>query len=381
MNWKRIALSFFVILFVLGACQAPQESIESVIISQAEMKAFADSFFSMKIDEYNIPGLVFIFVENGDVLYSQSYGYADLQGLVPLDADSTVMRIGSVSKSFVATAVMQLVERGMLDLHQDINQYLEAFQINYTFSKPVTLAHLLTHTAGFEDPPYVSNTDPSKVQSLDKYLAENFPPPKYAPGDEFIYSNYGYALAGLIVEKVSGIPFDQYVEQNIFQPLDMTHSSYLLAPPIPSNLATGYSYQEVEQIPQPVDYDSDYPGGSIISTAEEMSHFMLAHLQDGCYESSCILMSETLVEMHTPQAKTPYEDQNVAYGFVEGVERGVRLIGHSGAIRGFGNSLNLLPSYDMGYFISFNAECYETSACQIISDFRQELIDRFMYKE
>jgi CubicO group peptidase (beta-lactamase class C family) len=126
-----------------------------------------------------------------------------------------------------------------------------------------------------------------------------------------------------------------------------------------------------------VDYDSDYPGGSIVSTVEGMSHFIVAHLRDGCYEGACILQPETVAEMQQRQARTPYKGQNVAYGFVEGTFDGVRLLGHSGAIRGFGSSLDLLPEYDMGYFFAFNAECYETSACQIAPEFRRRFLERF----
>jgi CubicO group peptidase (beta-lactamase class C family) len=236
----------------------------------------------------------------------------------------------------------------------------------------------LTHTGGFEDPPYISNPDPEQVQPLGPFLAANMPTGTYPPGEVFIYSNYGYALAGLIVEEITGTPFDQYVDQHIFTPLGMTQSSYLLAPPLPENLVTGYLYRDGEHIPQPMDYASDYPGGSIISTAEDMSHFIRAHLGDGCYQGACILKATTLAEMHQQQAETPYEGQNVTFGFVEGIQDGQRLLGHSGQIRGFGTSLNLLPEHNAGYFFSFNAECYETSACQVIAEFRQQFIKHFL---
>jgi CubicO group peptidase (beta-lactamase class C family) len=287
------------------------------------------------------------------------------------------MRIGSISKLFVATAVMQLVEQGKLDLDTDVNRYLTAFQLEDTFPQPVTLAHLLTHTAGFEDPPYATFTDPREVQPLGEHLAEKMPPRTHPPGEGFIYSSYGYALAALIVEEVSGTPFDRYVEQEIFKPLGMTHSRYLLALPLPENLATGYFYQDGVQVPQQVDYDEDYPGGSIVSTAEDMSHFILAHLQDGCYQGSCILQASTVADMHQRRAKTPYDGQNVALGFVEGLQGGQRLLGHSGAISGFGSILDLLPAHNLGYFFSFNEECWQTSACEIISAFRTQLLERF----
>jgi CubicO group peptidase (beta-lactamase class C family) len=359
------------------ACQRDRKPVEPVVIEPAELQSFADTFFPEQMEALNIPGLTFIFVQGGEVVFAKGYGYSNLETATPVGADSSVVRIGSVSKLFVATAVMQLVEKGKLDLHADINQYLSAFKLENTFPEPVTLAHLLTHTAGFEDPPYVSNTDPARVQPLGEHLAENMPPRTHPPGEVNIYSNYGYALAALVVEEVSGTPFEQYVEQNILKPLGMSKSSYLLAPPLPENMVTGYAYQDGAQVPQPMDYDSDYPGGSIVSTSEDMSHFMLAHLRDGCFEGACILGADTLAKMHERHAETPYEGQYVTLGFVEGIQDSQRFLGHSGAIRGFGSSLNLLPEHDAGYFFSFNAECYETSACQIIPAFREQFLAQF----
>jgi CubicO group peptidase (beta-lactamase class C family) len=375
---NKIAVVILSLTLLLSACQADRKPVEPVVIDPVELQAFADTFFAEQIETLHIPGVSFIFVQGGEVVYASGYGYANLETATSINADSSVVRIGSVSKPFVATAVMQLVEQGKLDLNTDINQYLTSFQLEDTFPEPVTLAHLLTHTGGFEDPPYVSNTDPQQVQPLGPFLTANMPSPTYPPREVFSYSNYGYALAALIVEEVTGIPFDQYVEQNIFTPLEMTQSSYLLAPPLPENMVTGYLYRDGEQIPQPMDYDSDYPGGSIISTAEDMSHFILAHLGDGCYQGACILKATTLAEMHQRHAETPYEGQNVTLGFVEGIQDGQRLLGHSGAIRGFGNSLDLLPDHNAGYFFSFNAECLETSACQIVSEFRKQFLERFL---
>jgi CubicO group peptidase (beta-lactamase class C family) len=376
MYQNRVAVILSVVLFLL-ACRPGARPAGPVVIGPAELEIFADSFFSEQMSALQIPGLVFIFVQGGEVLFSRGYGYADLERDIPFRPDSSSTRIGSISKPFVATAVMQLVEQGKLDLDGDINQYLTAFQVENTFPQPVSLAHLLTHTAGFEDPPYTSNTDPAQVQPLGAYLAEHMPPRSHPPGEVNIYSNHGYALAALIVEEVSGTPFDQYVEQNIFKPLQMAHSRYLLAPPLPENMAKGYRYRDGVQVSQPMDYDSDYPSGSIVSTAEDMAHFILAHLGDGCYQSECILGPDTVAEMHRRQAETPFEGQNVTFGFVEGLIDDVRLVGHSGAIRGFGSSLDLLPEHDMGYFFSFNEECHETSACQVLPEFRQQFLERF----
>ena len=375
-NQKGVVI--LAIALLLSACQAYRKPVEPVVIDPVELRVFADTFFAAQMETLHIPGLTFIFVQGGRVVYAKGYGYANLENASPINTDTSLMRIGSVSKPFVATAVMQLVEQGKLDLDSDINQYLRGFQLESTRGEAVTLAHLLTHRGGFVDPAYAAHTDPQQVQPLGAFLAANMPPLTNAPGEVFSYSNYGYALAGLIVENVSGIPFDQYVADHIFSPLGMTRSHYLLAPALPGEMVSGYWYRDGAYIPQPMDYDDDYPGGSIVSTAEEMSHFILAQLGDGCYQGACILKASTLAEMQQRQGETPYEGQHVTFGFVEGILDGQRLLGHSGACRGFGSSLDMLPEHNAGYFFSFNAECSETSACQMVTEFREQFLERFL---
>lgn len=348
-----------------------------ISVDPAELESFTDEFFVERMEDLHTPGLTIVVVQDGEILLAKGYGLSNLDSGETFSPDRTIVRIGSVSKLFVATSVMQMVESGMLDLHVDVNEYLTTFQIEDTYTEPVKLAHLLTHRAGFEDPPYVSNTDPSAVEPLGRYLEEHMPPRTAPPGEQFVYSNHGYALAAYVVEEVSGIPFDQYVMEEIFLPLGMEKSRYLLSPPLPDGLATGYAYEDGEQIPQPMDYDSDYPGGSIVSNANDMARFMLAHLQDGCYQGVCILQPSTIELMHQRQADTPYKDQAVTYGFTEGRKNNQRLIGHSGAIRGFGNILDLFPEHNLGYFFSFNAECLDSKACEIIPAFRDAFLDHF----
>jgi CubicO group peptidase (beta-lactamase class C family) len=370
-------LIFILLAVLLAACHPADHEVETVVIDPAELESFTDAFFPAQMEKLRIPGVSLIVVQNGEIVLAKGYGYADVEQGIPVSPDITVMRIGSISKIFVATAVMQLVEQGTLDLDADVNRYLTTFQLADSFRAPVTLAHLLTHTAGFKDPPYTSNTDPSLVQPLGPYLAESMPPRRDPPGKVFRYSNHGYALAAYVVEEVSGVSFDRYVADHILQPLGMARSGYLLSPPLPEALAVGYAYQDGAQVRQPVDFDDDYPGGSLVSTATDMARFMLAQLQGGCYQGTCVLQASTVAEMHRSRAKTPYKGQQVTYGFVKAHQDAQRLLGHSGAIRGFGNSLNLLPEHNLGFFFSFNEECYETSACEIVSAFRTELLKRF----
>jgi CubicO group peptidase (beta-lactamase class C family) len=366
---------------------------EKILIEPDELESFVDDFMAEQLDQRHIPGLTIIVVQDGQVLLAKGYGSANLEKKVAFDSNETVVRIASISKLFVATAVMQLVEQGKLDLHADVNQYLgnSAFQVDDTFPEPVTLAHLLTHTSGYGESTE-NNTDPAAIPPLETYLAENMPPRLEPPGESWIYSGHGMAIAALVVEKVSGLPFDQYVLENILEPLDMSQSYYLLSPPLPDDLAMGYVHQDGEYIPQLIEYYGDYPAASLVSTAADMAKFMIAHLQEGCYQDRCILQSATVTEMHQRQTDTEFGGHAYGFiegikngqrlighnGFIEGIKNGQRLIGHSGAIHGFGNILDLFPAHDLGYFFSFNLECMDSSACGIISEFRQQFVDRFL---
>ncbi|MBC8262652.1 MAG: beta-lactamase family protein [Anaerolineales bacterium] len=373
MRHPRLFVSALLILMLL-AMPFPAEAQEAPITAD-ELETFLNGFFAEQMDKLRIPGIVVIFVQDGDVLLSKGYGFADVEARVPMDPEETIVRIGSVSKLFVATAVMQLVEQGRLDLHADVNEYLTTFRIDDNTPQPVTLAHLLTHTGGFDYPLYSTTTDPDEVPPLGSYLAEHMPPRVIPTGEIMAYSNHGYALAAYIVEEVCGQPFHQYVAQHILRPLAMDRSGYLLSSPLPDGLATGYVTEQGEYLRQPVDYDADYPGGSMATTAADMARFMLAHLGGGCHGEVCILQPATVTQMRQQQVTNHPQLPGWTYGFSEGFQNGQRLIGRSGAILGFGGILQLLPEHNLGYFVSFNHECIGSEAGQIIGALRQQFFD------
>jgi CubicO group peptidase (beta-lactamase class C family) len=376
-----------VIALVLGAvltavAQPAQEAapLREVLVNPNELEGFADGFFPAQMDRLPIPGVVITVVQDDKVLLSKGYGFADLEHQTPMNPEETAVRIGSISKLFVATAVMQLAEQGKLDLHTDINDYLRSFKLADSFPQPVTLANLLTHTGGLGDY-YYTSTDPARIPPLGDYLARHMPPRVMPPGEVMSYSSHGLSLAAYVVEEVSGTPFEQYVVQHILEPLGMLRSGYVLPSFMPKGLAVGYSYQNGTYVPQPVDYDGDWPAGALASTASEMARFMIAHLNSGCCQSACILQPATVEEMHRRQFAHHPELKGQTYGFLEGLQNGQRLLGHSGAIRGFGSILDLVPQRGLGYFMSFNAECAGTSACEIISAFPNQFLDRFFPAE
>ncbi len=322
----------------------------------AELGAFLDGVFADRMEADHVPGAVVAVVKDGEVLYLKGYGYADLATLTPVDPQKTLFRPGSVSKLFVWTAVMQLVEQGKLSLDADVNTYLD-FKIPATYPQPITMKNLLTHTPGFEDIGQdLFKLKADELTPLDVYLKTHVPARVFPPGTIGAYSNYGAALAGYIVERVSGMPFSDYVEKNILQPLDMTHSTFVQ--PLPAGLApdmaSGYNYINGGYVQGGFEYVVPYPAGSMSATAADMAKFMIAHLQNGRYGDARILSEETARRMHTQLFTHDPRLLGMAYGFFESDTNGQRVVSHGGDTLLFHSGLFLLTGQNVGLFVSTN---------------------------
>jgi len=294
----------------------------------------------------------------GKLFFAKGYGYADVKNKKPVLPDRTLFRIASVSKLFTWTAVMQLVEQGKLDLNVDVNSYLKEFKIPPTFPEPITLGHMMSHSAGFEDIMTYEVRTPQALLPLQNFLAQKMPTRVWPPGRFSAYSNYSTALAGYIVQQVSGIPFEEYIEQNIYKPLGMGHSTF--RQPLPASLAgdmsIGYSYsrgafkaEEFELL------NGDYPAGSMSTSATDIARFMIAHLQNGQYEGNRILQEETAKLMHTRLFSHDARTNGNAHGFWESRSNGLAMIEHGGDISCFHTLLTLIPEKNAGFFVSYNS--------------------------
>src|ERR1700743_101126 len=180
-------------------------------LSSADLEAWLDGYFPNALNAGDIAGGVVAVVKDGQVLLEKGYGFADFEKRVPVDPKATLFRWGSVSKLFTWTAVMQLVEQGKIDLDADVNQYLD-FKIPARDGKPITMRNIMTHTAGFEErlERLIGGEAPG-VAPLDQFIKQYIPARIFAPGETPAYSNFACALAGYIVARVSGMPFDDYV--------------------------------------------------------------------------------------------------------------------------------------------------------------------------
>jgi CubicO group peptidase (beta-lactamase class C family) len=322
----------------------------------AEFEAFMDGLMSASMQANHIPGAVIVLVMNGEVFFAKGYGRADLESRIPVDPARNLFRPGSVSKLFTWTAVMQLVEQGQLDLDVDINTYLD-FTIPATFPQPITLKHLLTHTPGFEDwGNDLFKLNPDEMISLEAYVKNNQPQRIFPPGKIGAYSNYGTAVAGYIVQRVSGMPFEEYIEKNIFAPLGMTQASF--RQPLPSqiagDMASGYNYINGGYIKGGFEYVVGYPAGSLSASGLDMAKFMIAHLQNGRYGTETILQESTARQMHSQAFTHDPRLPGMAYGFFEDVINNQRIISHGGDTFLFHSGLFLIPEQNLGLFISTN---------------------------
>jgi CubicO group peptidase (beta-lactamase class C family) len=321
-----------------------------------ELEVYVDGLMAAYLRANQVAGATVAIVRDGARLFAKGYGYADVDGNVPVDPARTLFRIGSVSKLFTWTAVMQLRDAGLVDLDADVGQYLD-FPIPDTYPEPITLRHLLTHTAGFEDRAY-GLFGPLSGLPRGESMRRALPARVRPPGTFASYSNYGSALAGYIVERVSGLPWETYIEQRILEPLGMDYAS--TRQPLPDALADhvsiGYRYEDGRFAPQPFEWIEMAPAGSISVSAEAMAAFMIAHLQGGAFGDARILADSTTREMHTQSFAGDPRVSGMALGFAERSSHGLRLVGHSGGTRFFFTDLVLVPSEGLGIFISTNSE-------------------------
>ncbi|MEO8778524.1 MAG: serine hydrolase domain-containing protein [Rhodanobacter sp.] len=343
-----------------------------------DVQTFFDGVVPYAIHRGDIAGGVIVVVKDGQPLFAQGYGYADVAARKPVLADQTLFRPGSISKTFTWTAVMQLVGEGKIDLDKDVNAYLD-FKIPETFGKPITVRDLMTHTPGFEE-----TVGDESLQSTDQlfpigeYLKKHLPAQIFPPGKIVAYSNYGAVLAGYIVQRVSGQPFDQYVAEHIFKPLGMDHSSFdqPLPASLAANMSTGYHSASNKTI-IPFEAIEVGPAGSLSATGADMAKFMLAQLDNGQYNGATILSPAMMALMHSPQSSMAPGMKGFDLGFYQESRNGQRIIGHAGDTDAFHSDMHLLLDQHVGLFMSFNSAGKDAEVGRLRTALFRAFLDRY----
>jgi CubicO group peptidase (beta-lactamase class C family) len=357
---------------------APISSAEAAHpLERADLEPWLDGFIPYAIERGDVAGAVVAVVKNGELLLAKGYGFADVKKGRRVDAERTMFRPGSISKLFTWTAVMQLVEQGKLDLDKDVNEYLD-FKIPARSDGPITLRNIMTHTPGFEEQiKSLIISDVKQLVPLKVYAERATPVRIFKSGTTPAYSNYATALAGYIVERVSGMPFDDYIDTHLFKPLEMSHATF--RQPLPkafeADMSNGYALGS--QPAKPYEIVIAAPAGSLAASGIDMALFMIAHLEGGEYHGARILSADTLKTMHeTPTDMIPPLNR-MMLGFYEQNYNGHRIISHGGDTVYMHSYLHLLLDDHVGLFVSLNSQGREGAAGAIRSALFDDFLNRY----
>ncbi len=344
-------------------------------LTSEDVNAWLDGKLPDALKNGDIPGAVVTVVKDGQVVTTRGYGWADTGASggqpVAVDPQTSLFRLASISKIPTSIAAMQLVEQGKVDLDADISAYLD-FEIERRFDEPLTLRHLLTHSAGFEESIRIAQDE----TDLEAYVKTNPPVQVFAPGTTPGYSNYGMALTGYIVQRVSGQPFETYVREHVLEPAGMTTSTY--EQPLPAGLtgSLGPGHTSTgEEVP--FELMGDFPAGSLTVSAPDFAAFMNAQLS----RSPKLLREETWEQMWSPglgeeRLGNRAKAGEMGLGYFDLSRHGRRVVGHGGDIQGWHSQFELYPEERTGIFISYNGDGNEASN-NLREDLAQGFADRY----
>jgi CubicO group peptidase (beta-lactamase class C family) len=371
--FPRWVITLALLFIFLTPTAHSQYSGSSEPLTSGDAETFFDQYFAQHMEELHVPGAAVALVKDSDVVVIRGYGYSNIEQKILSDPNHTVFRLASVSKVFTATAVLQLVEQGKLRLDEDVNHYLRLFQLEANYPKPVTLENLLTHTAGLDDRSIgITSHSATEEIPLGAYLSRRLAARVMPAGDQYSYSNDGFALAGYIAEVSSGMPFAQYVEKYILKPLEMRRSGFVITPELFRTLAVGYDYRNGRFVPVALDYPNIVPAVSMVSTASDMAHFMIAELRLGRYGTQRILSEDSVRRMFQRQYTNDARLPGTALAYWEEFPNETRALRQDGDWIGAVSTIYLLPKEKVGIFVACNI-----GDQRLIDDLLRQFVDRF----
>jgi CubicO group peptidase (beta-lactamase class C family) len=344
-------------LIVLLACLTSSTAFASPPQAATPDFAAIDAYIEAQMKDIGLPGVAIGIVQGDEIVYLKGYGVADPSGRAV--TPQTPFWLASLAKPVTALAVMQLVEAGKVELDAPVQRYLPYFRMaDEQASATITVRHLLNQTSGisaatgnekFPSQAMLDWTPEQRVRELsDNALT-------HSVGTTFQYSNVNYAILALIVETVSGQSFESYVQEQIFNPLEMSHSTYYQPEATPPDSAAGYQqwfgFPVANYVPLP---RSGNGGGGLIASAEDMTHFMIAQLNEGHYRNVTVLSPAGIAEMHTPVARDGNTGTFYAMGWEVETVNGITVLSHNGHNMNYIGRM-LLPGDGRGIVMMTNA--------------------------
>jgi CubicO group peptidase (beta-lactamase class C family)/D-alanyl-D-alanine dipeptidase len=307
------------------------------------------TFIQHEMEDKQLPAFSIALVDDQKIVWSHGFGYADPEKKIPAAAD-TVYRIGSVSKLFTDIGVMQLVERGELDLDAPVSKYIPDFHPNNPFKTQITLRQLMSHRAGLlREPPVGNYFDPSNLSLAAMVHSLNDTTLIYPPGTHTKYSNAGVAVVGYVLEKHSGQPFAEYLRHAVLDPMGLHDSAFGPDSRLMKTLSKAYMWSYDGKVFQAPTFELGMaPAGCMYSTIADLGRFVSVLFNGGRGPNAQVLKPETLEQMWTPQFAKSGENASFGLGFNLSQLDGRRLVGHGGAIYGFATELAALPEDKLG---------------------------------
>ncbi|MDP6810355.1 MAG: serine hydrolase domain-containing protein [Pseudomonadales bacterium] len=324
------------------------------------VEAFIDGAVKPVMRKSYSPSGVVMVMKDGEVILNKGYGYQDLEAQIPVDPYNSLFRPGSISKLFTWIAVLQQEEQGKVDLDTDVNEYLTQFQVEDSWpGQPVTLRHILTHTGGFEDGAlgYLIIDDPGRIIPLAEALERYQPRRVNPPGAHTSYSNWGTALAGLIVANVSGTEFNQYVQQHIFDVLGMEKASFEepLPPELDALMVKHYGLQDGLYVEKPYEIIANFgPAGALAASTGAMEKFARALLNGGEYNGGRILRAATVERFLAREFSHDARTRGMGLGAIHYPYNGIDVVGHDGGTTTFVSHFGLAREHDLMFYASFS---------------------------
>ncbi|OPA73017.1 hypothetical protein BVG16_30950 [Paenibacillus selenitireducens] len=337
-----------------------QQAALAKSVDLSGLEALSDQFMRGRKGAEDPQGTAIVVVQDGRIVFQKGYGYANVSKKTAIDPVKTVFRVGSVTKVFTAAAIMKLVELGKIDLKEDVQKYMGGLKLDNPFHTAVTVHDLLTHTSGFQvtvEPPESYTPDLKSNVSLKDFVEQRMPPVVREPGTSYMYDNFAFNLLGYIVENVSGMSFEQYVKENIFNPLHMKNTEIAISDQSLPQLATGYDAGN-KAMPPYATTPREMADGGMLMTAEDAAHFMIAQLNGGKVGDTQIWSKTSIEKMQQFQTGIHPAFPDATYGFENLFEanknNGLHVIGKGGDVPGFSSYMLLMPEKNIGIFLVHN---------------------------
>lgn len=343
---RGITISILIIMLFSLNCSVYAETNNNNNSSKDKsIVEYIDTEMNKLVDSKLTKGITASVVKDQKLVLCKGYGYADEKNDIKVDPEKSTFKIGSVSKTFVALAAMQLVEQGKLDMNALVTKYLGADFPKFKY--PVTMENLLTHTAGFEDMYSPLEVESEKeLMTLKEFVTKYRPDQVFKPGEVSAYSNYGISLAGYVIERISGMSFYDYADEKMFKPLEMNNTTYKSAPK--GIMSKAYSPEGAEKADV---LEHSYPVGSVTSTGQDMAKYIEFLLGEN---SQGIIKDESNQKMFAKNFAMDNELSGIGYVWQRHEINGHTFYEHGGGTANFTSILAIYPEQNMGIFISCN---------------------------